>query len=121
VFQIDVDAPTNISWGAPLDGLNVTPSAPVAQPNGTVSDLVRVNFTNDAKFDLTGTFDARILDASGVACGAGSLPANVPAGEAFNRTMDVVFASGCDPSGGSVVAAFAGPSVYVVLPPEPIP
>lgn len=121
VFHIIVDAPTNLTWGAPLDGLNVTPSAPMVLPNGTVRDQVQVNFTNDAKFDLTGTFDVRVLDASGVACGSGSLPANVPSHTAFNRTMQVDLASGCNPQGGNVVAAFAGPSVYVVLPPERLP
>ncbi|MCI4318611.1 MAG: hypothetical protein L3K23_00540 [Thermoplasmata archaeon] len=121
VFKIVVDAPTNLSWGAPLAGLNITPAAPVAQPNGSVLDLVRVNFTNDARFDLTGSFDVRVLDAAGVACGAGSLAANVPAHAGFNRTMQVDLASGCNPQGGSVVAAFAGPSVYLVLPPEPLP
>ncbi|MCI4350438.1 MAG: hypothetical protein L3K15_02855 [Thermoplasmata archaeon] len=121
VFDIAVDAPSNLSWGAPLAGLNVTPATPVAQPNGTVNESIRISFADHARFPVTGSFNVRVTNPSGVACGSGALPANVPPGGAFNRTMTVALAFGCNVQGGAVVGSFVGPDVYVVLPPEPLP
>jgi hypothetical protein len=121
VFGIAVDAPTNLSWGAPLAGLNVTPSVPVVQPNGTIDESLRISFSDHARFAVTGTFNLRVTNPSGTACGSGSLPVDVPPRGSFNRTMHVALAFGCDARGGSVVGSFIGPAVYVTLPPEPLP
>jgi hypothetical protein len=121
VFGIAVDAPTNLSWGAPLAMLNVTPSVPVAHANGTVDEAVQISFADHARFAVDGAFDLRVTNPAGVACGIGSLPVQVAPGGSFNRTMHVSLAFGCSLQGGSVVGAFLGPSVYVALPPERLP
>ncbi len=116
MFQFHLLLAGNVSWGAPFYGLSVTPTA------STTTLEVAVSYHNHSSWDETGTMVATVVQAGGVACAAQTLPSlNVPPGGALDQTFPVPLPSGCDPRGGSLDLALAGPGFVLPLVEEPIP
>ena len=119
IFDAEVRVASNLSWGAPFYGLNVTVGSPTPEPNGTVTFPVRIVFDNHASFGAVGTLHYQVNAANGSTCGAGSLAVNDPPGAHVDEST--VLTLTCDPSGGTLLTSFAGSPWDVTFPPEPIP
>ena len=120
-FPISVFETGNYSWGAPFANLTFTPSVPAAEPNGTVSETVGVEFANHASFADVGHLQFEVVGSSGEACGSGILPMNVPAGGTFDQSVDVISGPSCVAGGVSVVSTFVGNGFSFSLPTEAVP
>jgi hypothetical protein len=107
LIQVQLSVPLNVSWGAPLYGLNVSAGTPTAQSNGTAAVPLTVMFADHAKFPVDGT--ARYtLSSGGRVCTNGSLPVAVPAGGSYDQSTTAYLGSSCSASGATLTLRFVG-------------
>lgn len=121
IFTVRLQITSNQSWGAPFFGFNATPQSPVPQSNGTVLAPVSIQFQNHASFGIAGTLTLTVLTAGGGSCATTQLNVDAPAGQGYSQDANFYLTAGCNPSGGSVSAAYSGDGLTYAFPPEPIP
>jgi hypothetical protein len=107
LFQVEVTVPQNVTWGAPLEGLEVTPGTPTLLPNGTAEVPLTVAFNDHAKFPVAGTA-IYTLSSGGSPCARGTLPVSVASGGSYNATTNAYLPPSCSASGASVTLKFVG-------------
>ncbi len=121
IFAIALTFPENLSWGAPFDGLNVTPGTPHPETNGTDAVPFTITFTNDADFGLVGALAYRVDAPAGAACVTGELPLDVGPGSPYDDTQTLYVPTGCVTPGSSVALSYDGGPWSVNFPPEELP
>ncbi|HXQ94627.1 MAG TPA: hypothetical protein VN864_05605 [Thermoplasmata archaeon] len=107
LIHVELSVPVNVSWGAPLFGLNVTPGTPAPQSNGTAAVPLTVSFADHAKFPVGGTAKYT-LASGGSTCASGSLPVAVASGGTYNETTTAYLGPGCSPNGATLTLRFVG-------------
>jgi hypothetical protein len=121
IVSVHVADNASVSWGAPFDGLSVSYGTPVAQSNGTVRLPVTIAFTDRSPFADNGTIDYTVRSAGSQLCASGTLTVAEPSGGAYNMTVPVYAAAGCNPSGGSLTLKYAASGLKATLGRWPIP
>ncbi len=121
LFTLQVNDTQNRDWGAPFYQFNATAGAPVIEGNGTVQVPVTLTWQDNAPFAETGTVLLQVFSAAHQSCGASTLPVDVPSDSPADLSTSFYFSSGCDPSGGTVVATFTGDGLTYAFPPQGIP
>ncbi len=107
LFAVHLTVPQNVTWGAPLFGLNVTPGSPTPNANGTVTVPLTVAFADHALFPVDGVAKYT-LTSSGRLCSDGTLPVAASSGAAFDGTTEAYLGSGCSASGATLTLRFLG-------------
>ncbi|MCI4327557.1 MAG: hypothetical protein L3K16_08015 [Thermoplasmata archaeon] len=107
LFAVRLTVPQNVSWGAPLYGLNVTPGAGSVEPNGTALVPLTLTFADHAKFPVDGTAKYSVT-SGGESCYAGSLPVAVASGGSYDQTTNAYLRPGCPVSGATLSLRFLG-------------
>lgn len=120
LFPLSVHLSQNKFWGAPFALLKISPGAPTSNGD-SVTVPVTISFTNHASFPEVGNFSVVVYPASGPSCGADTFLVNVPPGDAYDQTQNLVFSSACNPAGGNAQVTFTGPEGSIAFPPEALP
>lgn len=107
LFHVEVTVPQNVTWGAPLEGLAVSPGTPTLLPNGTAAVPLTVSFNDHAKFPVDGKA-TYTLSSGGTPCARGTLPVSVVSGQSFNATSTAYLPPSCSASGAQVTLKFQG-------------
>ncbi|HYA71173.1 MAG TPA: hypothetical protein VEH28_07400 [Thermoplasmata archaeon] len=120
LFPLSVILSETRSWGAPFEGFQASAGTPTFQ-NGSIVTPVTLSWANHASFVEAGGISFEIESASHQNCGGSSFSVNVPPGHLYNQTEDVTLGTGCNPSGGEILASFSIDGSTTSFPPEPIP
>lgn len=107
LFHVEVVVPQNVSWGAPLYGLNVSAGSPTIEPNGTAAVPLTVTFADHASFPVDGRA-VYTLRSGGSVCDSGALPVSAAPGQSFDGTSTAYLGSGCSASGATLTLKFVG-------------
>ncbi|HEV8049165.1 MAG TPA: hypothetical protein VGP88_01065 [Thermoplasmata archaeon] len=107
LIHVLLSVPVNVSWGAPLFGLNATPGNPTVEPNGTAAVPLTITFADHAKFPVDGTAKYS-LSSGGAVCALGSLPVAVASGGSYDETTTAYLGPGCSPGGATLTLRFVG-------------
>jgi hypothetical protein len=107
LFAVHLTVPQNVSWGAPLFGLNVTPGTPTIEVNGTAMVPLTVTFADRAMFPVDGAAKYS-LASDGRVCYSGSLPVAVSPGGSYDETAVAYLGSGCSATGATLTLHFVG-------------
>jgi hypothetical protein len=107
LFHVEVVVPQDVTWGAPLYGLNVSAGTPMAQSNGTAGVPLTITFADHASFPVDGRAVYTLQSGSKV-CTSGGLPVAVGPGQSFDGTTTAYLGPGCTASGASLSLRFVG-------------
>jgi hypothetical protein len=107
LFHVQVVVPQNVTWGAPLFGLNVSAGTPVAESNGTAGVPLTITFADHASFPVDGRA-VYTLRSGGAVCTTGGLPVAVGSGQSFDGTTTAYLGPGCAASGATLSLKFLG-------------
>jgi hypothetical protein len=121
VFDVHLTLQGNLTWGAPFFGLAIGVGSPRPASEGSLAYPVSVSFTDEAQFPLVGQLQYTLHEASGTACGNGSIAIGVAAGGSYANGSTSYLASGCSLDGGSVSARFTSSAWLLALPSEALP
>jgi hypothetical protein len=107
LFHVQVVVPQNVSWGAPLYGLNVSAGTPTFASNGTAAVPLTITFGDHSRFPVDGQA-VYTLRSNGVVCTSGALPVAVSSGQSYNGMATAYLGSGCSASGAVLTLKFVG-------------
>lgn len=111
----------NLSWGAPFEGLQITPRSATPQPNGTVAVSINLQFANHASFAIVGMIQTEIRARGGALCTTLNFPVNAMPQMSVDATETGYVSSGCTLSGGQIDSTYQAPLYSILLPPQGIP
>jgi hypothetical protein len=122
LYSVAVELPMNLSWGAPLENLSITPGTPT-EANGSVSLPLTIYFADQAPYPVDGTLDLLVEGQGGSDCDVPVTTAvDTAAQTSETYPVTVTAPSGCSfPSGTPVTGTFSSASWSVDLPTEALP
>lgn len=120
LFPVEVTAVVNHTWGAPFNGLTVTPGTPT-YGGGSIQVPVTVAFSDDAPFADAGNVQYTVQPSSGTACTSGAWTVNVPPGQGYDQTQTISVPTSCPTTGTQLELTYVTAGVTIALPPEAFP
>lgn len=123
LFAVRIEIPTNISWGAPLADLNITPGTPTVT-NGTEELPLELSFDDHAPFPVAGTAAVTVVGSGGAGCTATAAPFTLAAAShgSDSSASQLSAPAGCTFGAGDLLTgSFTSSAWSAPLPPETLP